>query len=211
MPRDLAGNRLGEGNDAALGRRVDGLTARADTACIGGDRDDLAGLLLDHVTERRPRAGHRAAQVDGEDLVPELGRGLNERHRLVPAGAVDQDVQSTGATGAGVDGGVDGGDVGDVERLRGGHAARLLDLGGDGARAGRIQIGDRHAGALAGEGVRDAAPDAAGGAGDERRTPVELHRTSALAMMSFMISLVPPPMVMSRASRAKRSTGYSRM
>ena len=34
---------------------------------------------------------------------------------------------------------------------------------------------------------------------------------SALAMISFMISLVPPPMVRSRASRANRSIGYSRM
>ena len=33
------------------------------------------------------------------------------------------------------------------------------------------------------------------------------HGSTALAMMSRMISLVPPPIVMSRASRAKRSTG----
>jgi hypothetical protein len=34
---------------------------------------------------------------------------------------------------------------------------------------------------------------------------------SALAMISFMISLVPPPIDKSRASRANRSIAYSRM
>ncbi len=69
----------------------------------------------------------------------------------------------------------------------------------------------RHPRALAGEGLRDGAADAAGPAGDDGGAAGEPHRTIDLAMMSFMISEVPPPMVMSRASRAKRSTGYSRM
>ena len=38
-----------------------------------------------------------------------------------------------------------------------------------------------------------------------------LQGRSALAMISFMISLVPPPMDKSRASRANRSIAYSRM
>ncbi len=49
---------------------------------------------------------------------------------------------------------------------------------------------------------------------DDRHPVRELggrHASRCLAMMSLMISLVPPPMVMSRTSRAKRSTGYSRM
>ena len=37
------------------------------------------------------------------------------------------------------------------------------------------------------------------------------HSRICLAMISFMTSEVPPPMVMSRVSRKKRSIAYSRM
>lgn len=37
------------------------------------------------------------------------------------------------------------------------------------------------------------------------------YRDNCLAMMSFMISDVPPPIVKSRMSRKNRSIGYSRM
>ena len=37
------------------------------------------------------------------------------------------------------------------------------------------------------------------------------YSSICLAMISFMISEVPPPMVMRRMSRKNRSTGYSRM
>src|SRR5712692_85748 len=42
-------------------------------------------------------------------------------------------------------------------------------------------------------------------------TGQRFHDRSCLAMISFMISEVPPPIVMSRMSRKKRSIGYSRM
>ena len=95
--------------------------------------------------------------------------------------------------------------------MRAGRTAPALDRGNRVARTRLVQVEHGHPGAGAGQPLRDGAPDAAGGAGDHRHLAGERHGSSALAMMSRMISLVPPPMVISRASRAKRSTAYSRM
>ena len=211
MAGDLARDGLGERDEPALGRGVDGLARRADAAGVGGDGDDLAVLGLDHVAQRRARARERATQVDREDRVPELRRGLHERHRLVPARAVHEHVQPAPVGDDAVDRRVDGGGVGDVEGLGHGDAAGSLDVRRHPSRAVGVDVGHRHPRALARERQRDGAADAARASRDERRAVLQLHRTIALAMMSFMISLVPPPMVISRASRANRSTGYSRM
>ena len=71
-------------------------------------------------------------------------------------------------------------------------------VGGDGGVEGGATRSRRLA-----EPVERDVPD-----GDEIGSAQE---SSALAMISFMTSLVPPPMDRSRASRANRSTGYSRM
>jgi hypothetical protein len=38
----------------------------------------------------------RTVQVNGDDLVPELGRGVDEVDELIPASVVDQDVGRSG-------------------------------------------------------------------------------------------------------------------
>src|SRR5699024_292625 len=70
VARHIPGERLGERDDAALGRRVHGLTAGTHTAGIGADTHHGAGSGPDHVGGRGLRAVERADQVDADDAVP---------------------------------------------------------------------------------------------------------------------------------------------
>src|SRR5262249_37128303 len=106
---------------------------------------------------------------------------------------------------------VHAGRVGHVGRPRLGLTAGGGNLPGHGGGPGGVEVEHGDPGTLPAHGQRDRAPHAPRAPRDDRDLAREPHARTALAMMSRMISLVPPPMVISRASRAKRSTANSRM
>src|SRR5690606_28497873 len=119
---------------------------------------------------RQDRVVHvqRAVQVDRDDLLPQREVGLQERHRAVPAGVVDQHVDRAGGRGELRERVGDLAGLADVDAVRPGAPAG----GGDGVAgvgaAGRVQVEDADPAAFVGESYRDGAPDAAAGAGDDR-------------------------------------------
>src|SRR5207253_59828 len=181
-----------------------------ESGVVGREKDDGRRDVVRHA---EPTPGNHARETVREfrTLLREL---LAEQRRVGRARthAVDVDTMARDLAGDGL------GERDEPALRRGVHslaggadASGGLDLRARAPRRRGVDIGDGHARALTRQRVRDGETDAAGPAGDEGHTVLQLHRTITLAMMSFMISLVPPPMVISRASRAKRSTAYSRM
>ena len=69
VPGHLAGERLGERDDAALGAGVDALSRAADPPGVAGDVDHPAAVSgLDHPGQECAAHVHRAEVVDGHDL-----------------------------------------------------------------------------------------------------------------------------------------------
>ena len=129
LARQVAGDRQGHADDAALGRRVGGL---ADLAVERGDRrgvDDDAALLAERLGLGDPLGGQpqhveRADQVDLDDLLERVEREravLAQRlDRVADARAVDVDAQRAER-------------LGDVERLA--DRGLVGDVGGGELRA----------------------------------------------------------------------------
>ena len=107
--RQLQGQALGEADDAALGGRVVGAVSGPLKASAGGDADNAAASLLQHLRRHRPAAQERPEQVGADDPLPfALGHVLH-RARGVDAGVVDQDIDLAETVEAGLHHGVDGG------------------------------------------------------------------------------------------------------
>ena len=131
------------------------------------DEDDVAALAqgrqqLLHQEERR-------ADVDGEEVVEVLDRGVLDARRLRDAGIGDQDVEPVADDGADPFGQ-------QVRTIRLpqvgadllGAAAGLADFGDDGVGLLlAVAVVDQHLGAGLGQGEGGGAADAARGAGDE--------------------------------------------
>ena len=133
--------------------------------------DPPADAGLDEGEAHGPRERRGAEEVDLEDLVPLRQRRLE--HRVVVG--VDAGVVHDAPEGAAEA-------LGGVEGLTGDH--RVGDVagdGGDGARQGRRELGQRvggagdddHAAAAGADGAGHVGTDAAGGAGDDDGAPVE--------------------------------------
>src|SRR5215207_9894514 len=86
------GCRLGEAEQAGLGRRVVGLPNVAGLSDEGAHVDDLAPALVRHVRQHRVDRVEGAIEVYLYDLVPVVDGELPERADDVDPGVVDQDV-----------------------------------------------------------------------------------------------------------------------
>ena len=79
--REVAGEALRQADDAVLRRRVGRAVREADQAADRGDVDDRAAAGLAHPPRGGLAAVERAAQVDGDHVVPLLGRAACRRRR----------------------------------------------------------------------------------------------------------------------------------
>jgi 3-oxoacyl-[acyl-carrier protein] reductase len=117
--RELLAERLGQRDHPGLGG---GIGAGGRVALLAGDRgdvDDPAVALLDHQRHDRAAAVEDRVEVDLDHLAPRVGRVLPQR-MVGPgdAGIGDQDVDPAERRAGRPGGGLDRGEVGDVERLR---------------------------------------------------------------------------------------------
>src|SRR5690606_26096470 len=77
-------------DDAGLAGGIDRFTGGADPSRIGRDIDDPAPFRLYHHWRNLVGKPDRAAQIDGNDLVPERRVGLKKAEDAVPADVVDK-------------------------------------------------------------------------------------------------------------------------
>src|SRR6266508_4044596 len=192
----LAGQGLGEGDDAALRAGVHGLQRRAHPAGVRADVDHPAEAALGH--PRRDRLDHpqRTLEVDVEDLVPELLGGLHERHEVVPAGVVHRDVDWAELGLDRPHGRLDGVGPGDVDLDRDRDAAGGGDLLGGLLGGGDVQVRDRDLEAGLSEGGRDALADSLGSSGDDGDSHAfssdgDGYQCTGPATMEWLVSLRP--------------------
>lgn len=68
------------------------LVDRRDKPVDRSDVDDPSATALGHDRQRRPHRVKGARKVDGHDRVPDGGRRLGERHCLLNAGIIDENV-----------------------------------------------------------------------------------------------------------------------
>jgi hypothetical protein len=108
----------------------------------------------------------RAAQVDRDDPIPELRRGLHELHRDIPTGVVDQDVDATALDVDLPDGHGNGRMVGDVQRTQDQLVGEFLELAAQLLQARSVQVQSHDGGAFLTEPAHERTTDAARGAGD---------------------------------------------
>src|SRR6202040_3423089 len=87
---EFSGDRFGEGDKPALAGRIDRLVAGADAGSIGGNIDNPAAAAFHHQRRDGVVGVEGTIQIDADDLVPEILVRLEERHRTVPAGVVDE-------------------------------------------------------------------------------------------------------------------------
>ena len=170
--REVDSHCLGQALDAVLGHAVDGAVLPADVAHLGGDVDDRPASPGGRHLPRHGlsnEVGGALVQA-GDRVVIVLGH-VQEGARAVGAGVVDQDVERVG----GIDGGADGGKVGDVQDQRGGLAAGFADLAGG---LGNLDDSAGHkgdVGANLGQCGGSGQTDTAAGASDQGAAAVQAH------------------------------------
>ena len=132
--------------------------------------DDRATLSLLHALEHRLANEKGRGDVDREDLLPQLERGLDRAHALQDAARVGEEDIDRPELFLGLrDHPLDGRRIRHVGLEREPAPAELLDLGDGRARlVGGGEIGERDVGAGASERERGGAPDAGSAPGDER-------------------------------------------
>jgi len=95
---ELLGERLREGRDARLRRRIVRLAEVPDLPDHRGDVHDASVVLLEHLVDEDLRAVEDAVQVDGEDLAPRGVVHLHERLVRVDPGIVHENVEAAELT-----------------------------------------------------------------------------------------------------------------
>jgi hypothetical protein len=113
---------------------------------------------------------HRA-QVDVDDLGPEIGGRFQEGDEEVPASIVDEDLDRAELDLDPLDGGLTGGQIGQVEGNRHGLAALGADTPGHGLGRGLVDIGHDDLGAVLGETQAGRRPDPPAPAGYDNNFP----------------------------------------
>src|SRR6478736_6536835 len=155
MACHLPGQRLGEGDDPALGRGVNGLAGRAHPAGVRAEVYHRSAAPFGHERQHRLAGVQHAVQVDGDRAVPVFRVGVDERAGLVPAGVVDQDIDAPELLDDPADHRLDALAIGDVGADRDGARQRVRRFFG----AGLVQVGDDDGrplrGQLAGDGLAD--------------------------------------------------------
>ncbi len=128
----------------------------------------------DHGIEHGAAADDRALEVHRDHPVPRLLGAVDERFDHVDPGVVDQHVDLAELVDHLREPGAHRGDVGHVHADAAGPRAELrADLLRRPRCGSRVQVGDRHRGALLREPGGDRQPDAAGGAGHDAHPPVQ--------------------------------------
>ena len=158
MPRraELAGERAGEADEAALGRGVVDLAGRAVEADDARDQDDAAPAGAQHALRRALDDAERAAEVRRDDAVEVVLGHAQQQRVLGDAGVRDDDLDRTERALDLGEGGIDGCGIRHIRA----HRERAL-----GTLAGARGHGDLVAGGD--EALGDRAADAAVSAGDE--------------------------------------------
>ena len=171
--RELDGHRLGHALERMLGGAIDRAFRPADMAHLRGHVDDGAAPAgLDHAPRRRLRHDERRLHIERQHGVEGRFLDLQEMLRAVPAGIVDQHIDTREFR----EDPPHGAAVGDIQHPGFGAAALRADLRrqalqlGPGARRRhdmRAQLRQRQ---------RAAAPEAPPGAGDDRGAAVQPQR-----------------------------------
>jgi hypothetical protein len=130
VPRRLAGQRFGEGDQAAFGARINGFAEASDATGIAGDVDDLAAAALHHLRQQCPGQLHRSDEIQRNQFLPQAGCGIPERSGLAPAGAVDEYIRRADLGLNGFREGADRGLVGQIDGKEFGLLAFVADSGG---------------------------------------------------------------------------------
>ncbi len=123
-----------------LRRRVGRATGEADQAADGGEVDDHASPAPAHVPCGRLAAVERAAQVDGDHVVPLVGGHRVDVADLADAGAVHEDVDPALVRDQAADGALDTRRRAHIADKR--HLARAVEAEDPRALA-REALGDR--------------------------------------------------------------------
>jgi hypothetical protein len=184
--RQVAGDRQGHADNAALGSGVGGL---ADLAIFSSHRsgvDDCAALAVDRVQRHHAGGGfrdaaERADQVDLDDQVELIEREVADfagflvaagrLDGVAGAGAVDQDALLADCGAGFFERGIDAGVVGDVTLAE--HAAQFL---GEGFAFFRVEVEQGNLHAIAGQLRRRCSAESGGATGDDSRNiRIEFH------------------------------------
>ena len=186
----LLGEHVRETDEAHLGGAVVGLAEVAEESGRRGGDHDAPVRLLTHVHPRRLRHVERAAQMDVEHRVDEVGSHVVEALVAQDARVVHDDVDAPEGVERGLHDRRAALGGGDRVRVEHGLAAGGLDLvddllAGSGVTAGTVDraadVVDDHERTPAGEEHRVLAPEAAARTGDDRHLAVETeirHRHS---------------------------------
>ena len=167
VPRPHEGEIVGQADHPGLRGGVVQHERIALRARSGGDVDDVAALLLDHLLAGGDAADERAGQVEVDQANPILvGRFLRLAHPRTPAGIVHHDVEPTELRDGPRDQRVDLFRHGDVGRDRQCAAAVARDPVDNGVDALLIAARHHHGGTRTGVFERDVRAYAAGPASD---------------------------------------------
>ena len=182
MRRDVDLHRLRHRQHRTLRGGVRDAACQPDLGDAGRHVDDRAGPLLDHVRHDRARHEVHPAHVHSHDPVEKLGLGLDDVADAGDAGIVEQHVDALEPLH----------DtrrkrdrvllIGDVDVLRGSHAAGLADRRGGRARAAVVDVRHDDDRAFGCEELRGRLADPRAGAGDDAYLVLQpFHRLTSRA------------------------------
>ena len=169
------GDRLAQGDNAALAGRIDSFPILAHPPGVRADADDGPGLPLNHIGQDGVDAVDGAPQVDLH-LFLMLGPGLFQKQAVNrPAHIVDQHIHAAESGNGLLDHCPSLGPVGYIRRDNLDPAAGVLLGYFSGYRfpLGRGQFGKGNVGALGGKGIDDSPPNVRAAAGYDNVFPLQ--------------------------------------
>src|SRR5206468_3622738 len=81
----------GHRDDSALAGGVVRLPRGADSSGVGGHVDHASEAARRHAAQHDVAHVQWSVEIDGDDLAPEFGRGIEEIHGAIPSGVVDEE------------------------------------------------------------------------------------------------------------------------
>ncbi len=112
---ELAGEGFGEADETGFGGGVVGLAGLSGFAYYGGDIDDAAPPVFDHLRHDGLSHEEGSGEVGGEDVVPVFALHAHGEDVAGDSGVVDEDVDGTEVGEGGFGAVADGFFAGDVE------------------------------------------------------------------------------------------------